>query len=52
LFGYLPELYGVDRWSHRGRSAVISATLKLDLGRGRVAQNSSGQIKGYLMRSS
>jgi GNAT superfamily N-acetyltransferase len=52
-FGDLPELYGVDRWSYGGdRSALISATLRLHPGRGLVARDSSGRIKGYLVRSS
>ena len=51
-FGDLPELYGVDRWSYGGdRSALISATLRLHPGRGLVARDSSGRIKGYLVRS-
>jgi GNAT superfamily N-acetyltransferase len=52
-FGDLPELYGVDRWSYGGdRSALIFATLRLHPGRGLVARDSSGRIKGYLIRSS
>jgi ribosomal protein S18 acetylase RimI-like enzyme len=51
-FGDLPELYGVDRWSYGGdRSALIFATLRLHPGGGLVARDSSGRIKGYLMRS-
>jgi GNAT superfamily N-acetyltransferase len=52
-FGDLPELYGVDRWSYGAdRSALIFATLRLHPGRGLVARDSSGRIKGYLVRSS
>jgi GNAT superfamily N-acetyltransferase len=52
-FGDLPELYGVDRWSYGGdRSPLIFATLRLHPGRGLVARDSSGRIKGYLVRSS
>ena len=52
-FGDLPELYGVDRWSYGGdRSPLISATLRLHPGRSLVARDSSGRIKGYLVRSS
>ncbi len=52
-FEDLPELYGVDYWSYGGdRSALISATLRLHPGRGLVARDSSGRIKGYLVRSS
>jgi ribosomal protein S18 acetylase RimI-like enzyme len=52
LFGDLPELYGVDRWSFGGdRSALIRATLKLHPGWGLVARDASGSIKGYLVRS-
>jgi GNAT superfamily N-acetyltransferase len=51
-FGDLPELYGVDRWSYGGdRSALILATLRLHPGGGLVARDSSGRIKGYLVRS-
>jgi GNAT superfamily N-acetyltransferase len=51
-FGDLPELYGVDRWSYGGdRSPLIFATLNLHPGRGLVARDSSGRIKGYLIRS-
>ena len=51
-FGDLPELYGVDRWSYGAdRSALILATLRLHPGRGLVARDSSGRIKGYLVRS-
>ena len=51
-FGDLPELYGVDRWSYGAdRSALLFATLRLHPGRGLVARDSSGRIKGYLIRS-
>ena len=51
-FGDLPELYGLDLWSYGGdRSALILATLRLHPGGGLVARDSSGQIKGYLVRS-
>jgi hypothetical protein len=52
-FGDLPELYGLDRWSYGAdRSALIFATLRLHPGGGLVAHDSSGRIKGYLVRSS
>jgi ribosomal protein S18 acetylase RimI-like enzyme len=52
LFGDLPELYGVDRWSFGGdRSALILATLKLHPGWGLVARDTSGRVKGYLVRT-
>lgn len=52
LFGDLTELYGVDRWSYGAdRSALILATLRLHPGGGLVARDSSGRIKGYLIRS-
>jgi GNAT superfamily N-acetyltransferase len=51
-FGDLPELYGVDRWSFGAdRSALLFATLRLHPGRGIVARDASGLIKGYLIRS-
>ena len=51
-FGDLPELYGVDHWSYGAdRSALLLATLRLHPGRGLVARDSSGRIKGYLIRS-
>ncbi len=51
-FGDLPELYGVDHWSYGAdRSALLFATLRLHPGRGLVARDSSGGIKGYLIRS-
>jgi hypothetical protein len=50
-FGDLPELYGLDRWSHGGdRSALLFATLRMHPGGGLVARDSSGRIKGYLIR--
>jgi GNAT superfamily N-acetyltransferase len=52
LLGDLPELCGVDRWSYGAdRSALILAILRLHPGRGLVARDSSGGIKGYLVRS-
>ncbi len=52
LFGDLPELYGIDRWSFGGdRSALILAILKRHPGWGLVARDASGRIKGYLVRS-
>ena len=52
LFGDLPELYGVDRWSFGGdRSALILATLKRHPGWGLIARDESGSIRGYLVRS-
>lgn len=52
-FGDLPELYGVDHWSYGAdRSALLFATLRLHPGRGLVARDSTGVIKGYLIRSS
>jgi ribosomal protein S18 acetylase RimI-like enzyme len=51
-FGDLPELYGVDRWSYGAdRSVLLFATLRLHPGRGLVARDSTGRIKGYLIRS-
>ena len=51
-FGDLPELCGLDLWSYGAdRSALILATLRLHPGRGLVARDSSGRIKGYLVRS-
>ena len=51
-FGDLPELYGVDHWSFGAdRSALLFATLRLHPGRGIVARDASGLIKGYLIRS-
>jgi ribosomal protein S18 acetylase RimI-like enzyme len=52
LFGDLPELYGLDHWSYGAdRSALIFATLRLHPGEGLIARDSSGRIKGYLLRS-
>jgi len=52
LLGDLPELCGVDRWSYGAdRSALILATLRLHPGLGLVARDSTGSIKGYLVRS-
>jgi GNAT superfamily N-acetyltransferase len=51
-FGDLPELYGVDRWSYGAdRSALLFATLRFHPGRGLVARDSTGRIKGYLIES-
>lgn len=51
--GDLPEVYGLDLWSYGAdRSALILATLRLHPGRSLVARDSSGRIKGYLVRSS
>jgi len=51
-FGDLPELYGVDHWSFGGdRSALLFATLRLHPGRGLVARDSTGRIKGYLIQT-
>jgi ribosomal protein S18 acetylase RimI-like enzyme len=51
-FGDLPELYGVDHWSYGAdRSALLFATLRLHPGHGLVARDSTGRIKGYLIRS-
>lgn len=53
LFGDLPELYGIDLWSYGAeRSHLILATLRLHPGRGLVARDSSGRMRGYLIRSS
>ena len=52
LFGDLPELYGVDRWSFGAdRAALIRATLRLHPDRGLTARDASDRIKGYLIRS-
>ncbi len=52
LLGDLPELCGIDRWSYGAdRSALILAILRLHPGGGLVARDSSGGIKGYLVRS-
>ena len=51
-FGDLPELYGVDHWSFGGdRSALLFATLRLHPGRGLIARDATGRIKGYLIRT-
>jgi ribosomal protein S18 acetylase RimI-like enzyme len=51
-FGDLPEIYGVDHWSYGAdRSALLFATLRLHPGRGLIARDSTGRIKGYLIRS-
>ncbi|HET7479923.1 MAG TPA: GNAT family N-acetyltransferase [Rubrobacteraceae bacterium] len=51
LFGDLPEIYGVDHWTYGAdRSALIFATLRLHPGRGLVARDSAGRVKGYLIR--
>lgn len=51
-FAGLPELYGVDRWGYGAdRSHLVFATLRLHPGNGLVARDSSGRIKGYLIRS-
>jgi hypothetical protein len=42
----------VDHWSYGAdRSALLFATLRLHPGRGLVARDSTGRIKGYLIRS-
>jgi GNAT superfamily N-acetyltransferase len=52
LLGDLPELCGVDHWSYGAdRSALILAILRLHPGGGLVVRDSSGCIKGYLVRS-
>lgn len=46
----LPEVYGLDLWTYGGdRSALIFATLRLHPGRGLVARDASGRVKGYLI---
>jgi GNAT superfamily N-acetyltransferase len=51
-FGDLPELYGVDHWSFGGdRSALLFATLRLHPGRGLLARDATGRIKGYLIQT-
>jgi len=51
-FGDLPELYGVDHWNYGAdRSALLFATLRLHPGRGLVARDSAGRIRGYLIQS-
>jgi ribosomal protein S18 acetylase RimI-like enzyme len=52
VFGDLPELYGIDRWSFGAdRAALIRATLRLHPGWGLIARDASDRIKGYLIRS-
>lgn len=52
-FGDLPEMYGLDFWSYGAdRSHLILSILRLHPGRGLVARDSSGRMKGYLIRSS
>ena len=52
LLGDLPELCGVDHWSYGAdRWALILGILRLHPGGGLVARDSSGCIKGYLVRS-
>jgi hypothetical protein len=42
----------VDHWSYGAdRSALLFATLRLHPGRGLIARDSTGRIKGYLIRS-
>ena len=51
LFGDLPELYGVDRWSHGAdRSPLIFSALGLNPGLGLVSRDSAGRMDGYLIR--
>lgn len=51
--GDLAELYGLDYWSYGAdRSALILSTLRLHPGGGLVARDTTGRIKGYLVRSS
>jgi ribosomal protein S18 acetylase RimI-like enzyme len=51
-FGDLPELYGVDHWSFGAdRSALLFATLRLHPGRGLIARDATGRIKGYLIQT-
>jgi ribosomal protein S18 acetylase RimI-like enzyme len=51
-FGEAPELCGADYWAYGGdRAALILATLRLHRGRGWLARDASGQIKGYLISS-
>lgn len=50
LFGDLPEIYGVDHWTYGAdRSALLFATLRLHPGRGLVARDFSGRVRGYLI---
>jgi ribosomal protein S18 acetylase RimI-like enzyme len=51
-FADLPELFGLDLWSYGAdRSTLILATLRLHPGSALAARDSSGRIKGYLVRS-
>lgn len=51
-FGETPELCGADYWAFGGdRAALILATLRLHRGRGWLARDASGRIKGYLISS-
>lgn len=51
-FGEVPELCGADYWAYGGdRSALILATLRLHNGRGWLARDATGRIKGYLISS-
>ncbi|MGI8541605.1 MAG: GNAT family N-acetyltransferase [Rubrobacteraceae bacterium] len=51
-FGDLPEMHGLDRWSYGAdRGGLILSILRLHPGRGLVARDSSGRMKGYLVRS-
>ncbi len=52
-FGDLPEMHGLDWWSYGAdRGSLILSILRLHPGRGLVARDSSGRMKGYLVRSS
>lgn len=52
-FGDLPEMHGLDWWSYGAdRSHLVLSILRLHPGRGLVARDSSGRMKGYLVRSS
>ena len=51
-FRELPELCGTDYWTYGGdRSALILATLRLHDGRGWIARDATGRIKGYLIEA-
>lgn len=51
-FGDLPEMYGLDWWSYGAdRGGLVLSILRLHPGRGLVARDSSGRMKGYLVRS-
>jgi predicted GNAT family acetyltransferase len=53
LFGDVPEVLGADYWAYGAdRSALILAALRLHPGRGLVARDSTGRVRGYLVRSS